>query len=69
LKKRKKGSSALDQSSHQRSRSKNNNTPSFPPLFSHFLDDEANTFVAENNEPFFVVHSLFIRSVLPLVVN
>ena len=27
-------------SSHQRSRLKNNNTPSSPPLFSHFLDDD-----------------------------
>jgi len=27
-------------SSHQRSRLKNNNTPSSPPLFSYFLDDD-----------------------------
>ena len=52
----------------ERSRSKNNKTPSFPPRFSYFLDDDKYTF-AENNEPFFVVHALVARSVLPLVVN
>jgi hypothetical protein len=54
-------------SSHQRSRLKNNKHLLFLPS-SRISSTTTNTF-AENNEPFFVVHSLVVRSVLPLVVN
>ena len=70
LKKRKKGSSALDliiTSSALSIEEQHTHLLLLPS--SRISSTTTHTFFAENNEPFFVVHSLVARSVLPLVVN